>query len=131
MESSAISCLVKEEDAAPIVRDVLERAISVYVPVHCCLEITLAKRLPEHRHALLHGLLEVDGVQTIGIGPDCWPIMRDAAARYGKGVGHAAKLNFGDCLSYAVARQREVPLLFVGEDFIHTDIESAIDWSTV
>ncbi len=44
----------------------------------------------------------------------------DAWLRYGKGK-HAAALNFGDCLSYAVARLADEPLLFVGDDFARTD----------
>ena len=130
IESSALGSLVKNEDTADTVREVREHALSVYVPVHCLLEITLAKRLPDHRHDYMERLLNVDGVTTIGVAPDCWPIMRDAARRYGKGAGHPAKLNFGDCLSYAVSKQRGVPLLFVGLDFIHTDGASAIDWTT-
>ena len=50
----------------------------------------------------------------------------DAFLRYGKGRGHRAQLNFGDCLSYAVAKQLDAPLLYKGDDFIHTDIKSAL-----
>ena len=49
----------------------------------------------------------------------------DAFSRYGKGLGHKAGLNFGDCLAYAVARTHAAPLLFKGDDFVHTDIEPA------
>lgn len=48
-----------------------------------------------------------------------------AMACYGRGTGHPAKLNFGDCFSYACAKSAGVPLLFKGDDFIHTDIEAA------
>jgi len=50
----------------------------------------------------------------------------DAAVRYGRGSGHKARLNFGDCLSYAIAKHLNVPLLYKGDDFSHTDIESAL-----
>ena len=54
-----------------------------------------------------------------------------AAARfYGKGSGHPAQLNFSDCLVYAVAKQRDLPLLFVGDDFVHTDITPALPLET-
>lgn len=53
-------------------------------------------------------------------------IAREAYRDYGKGSGHSAKLNFGDCMAYALARAEREPLLFVGNDFIHTDIESAL-----
>jgi ribonuclease VapC len=48
-----------------------------------------------------------------------------AFARFGKGRGHPAQLNFGDCLSYGCAAEHEAPLLFKGADFTHTDIEPA------
>lgn len=47
-----------------------------------------------------------------------------AYARYGKGR-HAAALNFGDCFAYACARAAKVPLLYKGDGFPQTDIETA------
>lgn len=44
---------------------------------------------------------------------------------YGKGRGHPAGLNFADCLSYACAASRRVPILFKGRDFVHTDLAVA------
>lgn len=41
---------------------------------------------------------------------------------YGKGAGHPARLNMGDCFSYAMAKRLGAPLLYKGEDFIHTDL---------
>ena len=49
-----------------------------------------------------------------------------AFRRFGKGQGHPAQLNMGDCFSYACARTHDVPLLFVGSDFSQTDIRSAM-----
>ena len=49
----------------------------------------------------------------------------EAYRRWGKGF-HAAKLNFGDCFAYALAKERACPLLYVGGDFARTDIVSAI-----
>jgi ribonuclease VapC len=51
------------------------------------------------------------------IGADCY-------RRYGKG-NHPARLNFGDCFAYALAKATGEPLLFKGEDFVHTDIKAA------
>lgn len=45
---------------------------------------------------------------------------------YGRGMEHPAQLNFGDCFAYALARTRDLPLLFKGDDFVHTDITPAI-----
>lgn len=54
-------------------------------------------------------------------------LARDAYRRYGKGSGHPAKLNFGDCFAYALAKASGEPLLFKGRDFAHTDVASALD----
>lgn len=53
-------------------------------------------------------------------------IAREAYRRYGKGRGHPAKLNFGDCFAYALATAFDEPLLFVGNDFVHTDVRPAL-----
>jgi len=52
-------------------------------------------------------------------------IAREAYRDFGKGSGHPAKLNFGDCFAYALAKTAGEPLLFKGDDFIHTDVISA------
>ena len=56
--------------------------------------------------------------------------MADAASqafeKFGKASRHPAKLNFGDCMAYAVARHHGVPLLYKGDDFAQTDIPSAL-----
>jgi ribonuclease VapC len=53
-------------------------------------------------------------------------IARDAYRDFGKGSGHPAGLNFGDCFAYALAKVMREPLLFKGEDFTHTDVASAL-----
>jgi ribonuclease VapC len=53
-------------------------------------------------------------------------IAREAYRDYGKGSGHPAKLNFGDCFAYALAKVKGEALLFKGHDFSHTDIRSAL-----
>jgi len=54
-------------------------------------------------------------------------IAREAYRDFGKGSGHPAQLNFGDCFAYALAKATAEPLLFKGNDFSRTDIASAID----
>lgn len=49
-------------------------------------------------------------------------IAREAYLRYGKGSGHPAALNYGDCFSYALATHLGEPLLFKGDDFAKTDV---------
>lgn len=53
-------------------------------------------------------------------------IARQAYRDFGRGSGHPARLNFGDCLSYALAKDLREPLLYKGNDFVHTDIEPAV-----
>ena len=53
-------------------------------------------------------------------------IAREAYRDYGKGSGHPAGLNFGDCFAYALARDRNEPLLFKGDDFATTDVRPAV-----
>ena len=52
-------------------------------------------------------------------------IARDAYRDFGKGSSHPAKLNFGDCFAYALAKSTGEPLLFKGDEFAHTDIRPA------
>jgi ribonuclease VapC len=68
--------------------------------------------------------LQEFGVATIAFGDVHWREALEAYRRFGKGR-HRAALNFGDCLSYAVAKVARQPLLCVGSDFRYTDIEIA------
>jgi ribonuclease VapC len=54
-------------------------------------------------------------------------LARHAYADFGKGSGHPAGLNFGDCLSYALALDLREPLLWKGNDFVHTGVQSALE----
>ncbi|WP_295837029.1 type II toxin-antitoxin system VapC family toxin [uncultured Microbacterium sp.] len=51
---------------------------------------------------------------------------RRAYREYGRGSGHPARLNLGDCFAYALAAERRMPLLFVGDDFARTDLASVL-----
>jgi ribonuclease VapC len=54
-------------------------------------------------------------------------LAREAYQRFGRGSGHPARLNLGDCFSYALARDLGEPLLFTGADFALTDIELLVE----
>jgi ribonuclease VapC len=54
-------------------------------------------------------------------------LARQAYADFGKGSGHPAGLNFGDCLTYGLALDRREPLLWKGDDFGHTGVQSALE----
>jgi ribonuclease VapC len=62
------------------------------------------------------------GIEIVPIGADDGRRAVQAFADYGKGRGHPARLNLADCLSYACARNRGLPLLYKGNDFAHTDL---------
>ena len=53
-------------------------------------------------------------------------LARQAWRDYGRGSGHRAQLNFGDCLAYGFAKAEREPLLFKGDDFVHTGLEPAL-----
>lgn len=74
----------------------------------------------------LDPMLEQLGVEIVPFTADQARIARDAFRRYGRGSGHPARLNFGDCIAYALAIERGEPLLFKGNDFAQTDVVPAI-----
>ncbi|MFW7267580.1 type II toxin-antitoxin system VapC family toxin [Gluconacetobacter sp. Hr-1-5] len=69
----------------------------------------------------LDQLIETAGVTIIPFSPAHACLAREAFIRFGKGR-HPAALNFGDCASYALARERNLPLLFKGNNFSQTDL---------
>lgn len=70
----------------------------------------------------LDELLRVLGVEVVDVTRRQAEVARLAHRRFGRGSGSAARLNYGDCYAYALAVTEGEPLLFVGEDFTHTDI---------
>jgi ribonuclease VapC len=75
--------------------------------------------------AFVQSLTGRSGIHPVAFDADLFEIARTAFTRYGKGR-HAAGLNFGDCMAYAVAKANDVPLLFKGDDFRLTDIRAAV-----
>ncbi len=73
----------------------------------------------------IDALLKTLRVRIVAFDEEQASIARDAYRDFGRGSGHPAKLNLGDCFSYALAAQTGEPLLFVGDDFRHTDLEQA------
>jgi ribonuclease VapC len=74
----------------------------------------------------LDSLLEELAIRLESLTPGQARIARQAYRDFGRGSGHPAKLNFGDCLSYALAKDRREPLLYKGDDFVHTDVVPAV-----
>jgi ribonuclease VapC len=70
-------------------------------------------------------LLASNRFELVAVDPNQANVAHAAFVTYGKGTGHRAQLNFGDLFSYALAKSRGVPLLYKGDDFVHTDIAAA------
>lgn len=81
-------------------------------------DVLLSRRLDE--------LLAALGVEIVDLDAEQSRQARRAYAEYGRGSGSSARLNLGDCFTYALAAVRGQPLLFKGDDFVHTDLEPAV-----
>jgi ribonuclease VapC len=86
--------------------------------------LVLAARLRRDPRDLIVRLLDEFSITEIPFGGGHWKESIDAYLRFGKGR-HKAQLNFGDCLTYAVAQLAGEPLLFIGNDFTQTDLDPA------
>ncbi len=90
--------------------------------VNCVLQRYRRDEGPE----LMSGLLGQLRPEIISFDIGQLEIARAAYVVFGRGAGHPAGLNMADCFSYALAKALDLPLLFKGNDFIHTDISPAI-----
>lgn len=80
-------------------------------------------RLPNPRASIrFNELISELGIVIEPVTADQARTAREAYRQFGKGSGHPARLNFGDCFAYALAKDFDEPLLFIGQDFVHTDI---------
>ena len=126
IDTSAIVAMLRNEPEA--LR--LERALVAdpirLVPATCVLEarMVLVSRRGEHALAEIDLWLGTIEANTIPVDADLVDLATQAWLTYGKGR-HSAALNFADCLSYALAKRANEPLLFIGNDFSQTDIEAA------
>lgn len=74
----------------------------------------------------LNRLLELLEVELVPVSTQHARVAREAYRRYGRGSDSAARLNYGDCFSYALATVTGEHLLFKGDDFTHTDVAPAL-----
>lgn len=128
LETSAIVEFIAEGPEAASVAERIGRAATpfLYSP-NVLFEATsvLASRLRMSifdAKGLVHRFGQSLEATQMTITPEVGELAIDAMARYGKGRGHPAQLNFGDCFSYACAKAAGVPLLYVGDDFAKTDL---------
>ena len=127
VDSSALLALVFRE---PSHRQVLEAAagadwLGIGAPTLAETGIVLAARLGAEARPTLAMLVEELGLDVVPFEAVHAREAREAFVRYGRG-NHAASLNYGDCLSYAVAKVADQELLFVGSDFRRTDLRPAL-----
>lgn len=127
IDSSAILAIVFQEPGFEGLLDALENAwgAAAGTPTLAETSIVMEARLGDNAAGLLERLLDELNIQEISFGEIHWREAGDAYRRFGKGR-HPAALNFGDCLTYAVAKLSGEPLLFTGGDFGQTDLESAL-----
>jgi ribonuclease VapC len=83
--------------------------------------LVLTARMRRDARDLVVRLLDEFSIEAVPFGDGHWKEAIGAFQRFGKGR-HKAQLNFGDCLTYAVARLAGEPLLFTGSDFTETDL---------
>ena len=85
----------------------------------------LARQAGSTDDGAIQEFLASGSVQVIPFDAVQSAIAREAYRRFGQGSGHPARLNFGDCFAYALAKALDAPLLFKGDDFGHTDVRAA------
>lgn len=80
------------------------------------------KKSPVEATAIVRDFATENRFTLVSIGRAESDLALDAYARFGKGTGHAAQLNMGDCFAYACAKANNAQLLYKGDDFAHTDL---------
>lgn len=132
IDSSAVVAVVQDEPAGPAVLAALRAARRSGSPaaLSSATFVELGVVVDGRRNPVLSrrvdDLLRDAAVDVVPFDADQARVARQAYRDYGRGSGHAARLNLGGCFSYALASIRREPLLFVGDDFTHTDVRSVL-----
>lgn len=126
VDSSAIVAIVLREPGweGVVMRLGADAAPAIGAPTLVETGLVLTAKIGQKARIVLARLLQETGLTVIPFAEEHWRVAVDAYAQFGRGR-HAAALNFGDCLTYAVARLAGQPLLFVGDDFSKTDLPRA------
>jgi len=127
VDTSALVSLVIAERGSEALFDLLADAPVIKVGAPSLVEAAMvldgrSRRWPQEASSRLALIMARFEIETLAFEPRHWPVAWAAFLRYGKGR-HPAALNFGDCLTYGIARLSGLPLLCVGEDFAQTDLE--------
>jgi ribonuclease VapC len=128
VDTSALVAIFMDEPDRQAYASAIADAGAAVVPTTCILEASIkAYRVGgADMDEALDALVKRLKIEVVPVGTRELAAARDAFRRFGKGTGHPAALNFGDCFSYALAKTRDLPLLFKGADFAATDIRSAL-----
>ncbi len=126
VDSSALIAVILREDEWLIFEDLILRTTDAVMSVASLLEVTvtLLGRRRDADAARLEETLSILAISTHAVDLQQGIFAREAFIRFGRGR-HPAALNFGDCFAYALAKTRDEPLLFKGDDFAKTDIVPA------
>lgn len=120
LDTSAIIAILQGEPEAAQFAELIESAPRVHISAATALEASIV--LGRSRQHLLDAFLTTAGAVVEAVDAEQLAIARGAHSRFGRGSGSPARLNYGDCFSYALAKALDAPLLFTGEDFVHTDV---------
>jgi ribonuclease VapC len=127
LDSSAIVAIaLREPDFVDFAQMIARRDSIVGRPTILETHMVLRDRSGEDGIAVLDRFLAYQRIQIIDFDERHLAVARRAFDQFGKGQGHPAQLNFGDCMAYAVAKAHNVPLLYKGDDFQKTDIAPAL-----
>jgi ribonuclease VapC len=127
IDTSAIVAVLLNEATAARIAQLIETSSPRLVSAANLLEtsIVIESRKGEPGGRELDLLLYRARIDIVPLDQDQAEIARIAWRRFGKGR-HPAALNYGDCFAYALAKSRRLPLLYIGDDFSQTDIETAL-----
>lgn len=128
IDSSALVAILRNEPDAEIYATAIGLAKSRWISAANFLETAVVidgSRDPVASRRF-DEFIQLAGISVEAVTESQAGIAREAYRDFGKGSGHRAGLNFGDCFAYALAKESNEPLLFKGFDFIHTDITSAL-----
>ncbi len=128
LETSALLAMLLDEPDAEAYQRAIDAASTRRISAGTLLEtcIVVDGNGDAVAGRLLDNLLAAAGVAVEPVTVEQVRIARAAYRDFGRGSGHPARLNFGDCFAYALARATGEPLLFKGEDFAQTDLRSAL-----
>lgn len=127
IDTSALIAILRAEPDAKVHADAIEaattRRLSAASFVETAAVIDSARDPVASRR--LDELLATADISIAPVTEGQARMARQAYRDFGRGSGHPAKLNFGDCFAYALAKETGEPLLFKGDDFSHTDVQRA------